>query len=612
MMDTVLNLGLNDKTVEGLAARTKNERFAWDCYRRFITIFGDVVLAIDRQRLRRAAGRREDARGRQDGCRPPGRGAPGAGRGIQEGRAGQDRPGVPAGSTRAAPAGHQRGLRVLVGQEGGGLPPHPPAARRLGHRGDRDGDGLRQPRRRPRAPGSCFSRDPSTGERRFFGEFLVNAQGEDVVAGIRTPEPLDALKQRMPPVYAELIGDQGRLERHYRDMQDIEFTVQEGRLYILQTRSGKRTGGGRGAHRGGDGAGAAHRPAHRARCAWSRASLHQLLVKTVDPAARYTVDRHAACPPPRRPRWARSCSTRRRRWRWRSGKRRSSWCAPRPRRRTSPACTRPRGSLTSRGGLTSHAAVVARGLGQVLRGGRGRRGGGRGGPSLPGRPRGRARGAGDHAQRRHRRGDRGRPAAGRPQALRRVPGAPGLGPGPRHHHGARQRRHARRRGARPASSAPRASASCAPSTCSSATTASPIVREMIMAGDDQARQKAVDQLLPFQREDFIGIFRAMDGLAGDDPAARPAAPRVPAPSTRRCSRSTPGSTRAASTRSGTPELGAIKARLEALREANPMLGPPRLPARHHVPRDLRHAGARHHGGGLRGGRARACRSSPRS
>ena len=89
--------------------------------------------------------------------------------------------------------------------------------------------------------GVCFSRDPSSGEKRFFGEFLVNAQGEDVVAGVRTPEPLEALRQRMPAVYKRLVGFKDALERHYRDMQDIEFTVQEGRLYILQTRSGKRT-----------------------------------------------------------------------------------------------------------------------------------------------------------------------------------------------------------------------------------------------------------------------------------------------------------------------------------------------------------------------------------
>ena len=125
MMDTVLNLGLNDKSVEGLAARTRNERFAWDCYRRFITLFGDVVLCHRSARPGRAPRGREDARGRQDGCRPSARGSARAGRGAEEGRARQDGPAVPARSARAAPPGDPRGLRVLVDEKGGGLPPHP-------------------------------------------------------------------------------------------------------------------------------------------------------------------------------------------------------------------------------------------------------------------------------------------------------------------------------------------------------------------------------------------------------------------------------------------------------------------------------------------------------
>ena len=154
--------------------------------------------------------------------------------------------------------------------------------------------------------GVCFSRDPSSGERRFFGEFLVNAQGEDVVAGIRTPEPIEALKTRMPAVYRELTAIKDRLEQHYRDMQDIEFTVQEGTLYILQTRVREADGGGGGAHRGGDvREGEAHRSGHRAPA--GRAGL-------APPAARQDggPERplHRAsprvCPPPRRRRWGRS------------------------------------------------------------------------------------------------------------------------------------------------------------------------------------------------------------------------------------------------------------------------------------------------------------------
>ena len=146
MMDTVLNLGLNDRTVEGLAQRTKNERFAWDCYRRFITLFGDVVLGIDRRAfdaLLDAAKARAKARTDAD---LPADALRALVAELKAAGAGEDRAAVPAGSARAAAPGHQRGVRLLVGQEGGGLPAHQPAARRLGHRGDRDGDGVRQPR----------------------------------------------------------------------------------------------------------------------------------------------------------------------------------------------------------------------------------------------------------------------------------------------------------------------------------------------------------------------------------------------------------------------------------------------------------------------------------
>ena len=191
--------------------------------------------------------------------------------------------------------------------------------------------------------GVCFSRDPSSGERRFFGEFLVNAQGEDVVAGIRTPEPLAALETRMPKVYAQLVAIKDRLEKHYRDMQDMEFTVQEGRLHLLQTRSGKRT------------AGAAVRIAVemvRERLIDREAavrrvdagSLQQLLVKTVDPARQVHRARPRGWPPPRPPPPAPWSSTPTGRWRRRFARKRSSSSARRPRRRTWPACTPRRAS----------------------------------------------------------------------------------------------------------------------------------------------------------------------------------------------------------------------------------------------------------------------------
>src|SRR5690242_10913489 len=241
MMDTVLNLGLNDQTVEGLASRTRNDRFAWDCYRRFITLFGDVVLAIDR----RAFDTRLDAAKERAGVKTDAELPPDALRalvtefkGVVQSQAGRAFPQDPLEQLRLAinavfdswwakKAVDYRRIHRLPDDWGTAVTV---MAMVFGNLGPTSGTGV------------CFSRDPASGERHFFGEFLVNAQGEDVVAGIRTPEPLDALKQKMPAVYAKLTAIKDRLEAHYRDMQDIEFTVQEGRLFILQTRSGKRTG----------------------------------------------------------------------------------------------------------------------------------------------------------------------------------------------------------------------------------------------------------------------------------------------------------------------------------------------------------------------------------
>ena len=292
MMDTVLNLG--PQRQDGRGARALDQERALR-----VGLLPALHHDLRRRgarhrapRLRRAARRAPRPRaGAKTDADVPAAGRCGSwsrsSRSSSRTRTGQPFPQDPHEQLRLA---DQRRLRLVVRQEGGGLPAHPPPARRLGHRGDRDGDGLRQSRGRPPAPGVCFTRDPSSGERRFFGEFLVNAQGEDVVAGIRTPEPLDALKQRMPEVYDELVAIKDRLERHYRDMQDIEFTVQEGTALHPA-----------------DALGQAHRRPRRcaSRWRWSQrrrlhrpatprclrvepASLHQLLVKTVDPSATYT------------------------------------------------------------------------------------------------------------------------------------------------------------------------------------------------------------------------------------------------------------------------------------------------------------------------------------
>src|SRR6266481_4136551 len=241
MMDTVLNLGLNDKTVIGLARWTKNERFAWDCYRRFITIFGDVVLGIDRHafdelldRAKASAGAKTDA----DLQPEPLKALVMEFKRLVQTRTGKPFPQDPGEQLRLAVAAvfdswfakkavDYRRIHRLPDDWGTAVTV---MAMVFGNLGETSGTGV------------CFTRDPSSGERRFFGEFLVNAQGEDVVAGIRTPQPIATLKDTMREVYDELVAIEDRLERHYRDMQDIEFTVQEGRLFILQTRSGKRTG----------------------------------------------------------------------------------------------------------------------------------------------------------------------------------------------------------------------------------------------------------------------------------------------------------------------------------------------------------------------------------
>ncbi len=249
MMDTVLNLGLNDETVEGLTAASGDPRFAWDSYRRFIQMFGSVVLGVDHHRFEEiienvkleayvtedTALTAEDWRRVVDGYKE-----------MIEQETGKPFPqdpeeqlwgaiGAVFGSWMNPRAITYRRLHDIPGDWGTAVNVQ---AMVFGNMGE------------DCATGVCFTRDPSTGENLFYGEFLVNAQGEDVVAGIRTPQPLSAarakpgevpMERALPEAYAELLGVRETLERHYRDMQDIEFTVQQNHLYMLQTRSGKRT-----------------------------------------------------------------------------------------------------------------------------------------------------------------------------------------------------------------------------------------------------------------------------------------------------------------------------------------------------------------------------------
>jgi pyruvate, orthophosphate dikinase len=249
MMDTVLNLGLNDVTVEGLAKAAKDPRFAWDSYRRFIQMYGSVVMGVDHHRFEEIIEHAKlDA-------------------GVIEDTA------LSAQQWREVVEGY----KDLVHQETGKPFPQEPHEQLWGAVGAVFGSWM-NPRaityRRLHdipaawgtavnvqamvfgnmgndcATGVCFTRDPSTGENMFYGEYLTNAQGEDVVAGIRTPQPLSSsvakageipLEKAMPAAYAELMEVRSTLENHYKDMQDIEFTVQQNKLYMLQTRNGKRT-----------------------------------------------------------------------------------------------------------------------------------------------------------------------------------------------------------------------------------------------------------------------------------------------------------------------------------------------------------------------------------
>ncbi len=235
MMDTILNLGLNDEIVEGLAAKTDNPRFAYDSYRRFIQMFADVVLGVDGERFEAVISEYKAAHNKVLDVDMSAEDWQAV---IAQFKTITEFPQDPFEQLKRAVEAvflSWHSPRAHVYREMNNIPATLGTAVNVqamvfGNFGDTSGSGV------------AFTRDPSTGENRFFGEFLFNAAGEDVVAGIRTPEPIEALQERLPEVYRELYETQSLLEKHYRDMQDIEFTIQEGRFYILQTRSGKRTG----------------------------------------------------------------------------------------------------------------------------------------------------------------------------------------------------------------------------------------------------------------------------------------------------------------------------------------------------------------------------------
>ncbi|MEW6213897.1 MAG: pyruvate, phosphate dikinase [Nitrospirota bacterium] len=240
MMDTVLNLGLNENTLQALIKKTDNKHFVYDAYRRFITMFGSIVMGIERQAFEKAMERMKEKKGVQldtDLAADDLKELVKEFKAIYKSETGTDFPEDPVEQIRLAinaVFGSWFGERAVKYRKLHGIPDDLGTACNVqamvfGNMGDNSGTGV------------GFTRDPSTGEKRFFAECLINAQGEDVVAGIRTPLHIDELGKRLPDAYRELDRIYKKLEKHYKDMLDIEFTVQEGKLYMLQTRVGKRT-----------------------------------------------------------------------------------------------------------------------------------------------------------------------------------------------------------------------------------------------------------------------------------------------------------------------------------------------------------------------------------
>ena len=250
MMDTILNLGLNDETVLALVKATKNERFAWDCYRRFIQMYGDVVMGVQKSanedhepfevvihglKHERYHADIEDTKLTVDDLKELVNRFKQL---IKERTGGKEFPQDPwkqLWGSIGAVFGSWMNDRAIVYRRKYNIPSEWGTAVNVqamvyGNTGNNSGSGV------------AFTRDPATGEKVFYGEFLINAQGEDVVAGIRTPEPVAQLKNHLPQAFAELEQVRKTLESHFKDVQDFEFTIQDGKLFMLQTRNGKRTG----------------------------------------------------------------------------------------------------------------------------------------------------------------------------------------------------------------------------------------------------------------------------------------------------------------------------------------------------------------------------------
>jgi pyruvate,orthophosphate dikinase len=508
MMDTILNLGLNDVAVEGLAESTGNARFAFDSYRRLIQMYGEVVDGVDGHRFEQALTDLKAARGVSqdvDLTAEDLRELVATFLGIYEDATGTAFP-------QDATAQLRRAYRAVFDSWDA---PRAQVYRRtydiaddlgtavnvvqmvFGNRGETSGTGV------------CFTRDPSTGERRLYGEFLRNAQGEDVVAGIRTPEPIERMRELMPEMFDQLVDTLDRLEAHYRDVQDIEFTVEEGTLYLLQTRTGKRT------------AAAALRIAaelvdeglisrEEAVARIDPAQLDQLLHPMIDPSASVEIVARGLNASPGAASGAIVLDADTAEERGKAGE-----DVILVRWETTPddihGLIQARGVLTAHGGMTSHAAVVARGMGK---------------PCVAG-----CEGLSiDHATGKVTLGDHVL-SAGDVITIDGGDGRVIVGPVPLvppaidENFGTvlgwaddLRRLKVRANADTPADAAKAREFGaegiglCRTEHMFMAEERLPIVREMIMAREEDERRAALDRLLPMQQADFEGIFEAMAGL----------------------------------------------------------------------------------------------------
>jgi pyruvate,orthophosphate dikinase len=572
MMETILNLGLNDKSVQGIAKATKNDRFAYDAYRRFVQMYSSVVIGLPKEdleaRLRAMKSRlgvKDDTQVTADGWRQ----LVGEYKAYFKQKTGRDFPEDPVeqlwgaiGAVFESWMGEKavtyRRVEKITGLLGTAVNV---VQMVFGNTGDNSGTGV------------CFTRDPSTGEKIFFGDFLLNAQGEDVVAGIRTPMQLSELKTRMPKVYKQLEKVRQTLEKHYRDMQDMEFTVENGKLYMLQTRTGKRSPG------------AAFQMAvdmaneklisrEEALERVKSEDIERLFYPVIDPklpraelASRKLAEGINAVPGAAVGK-AVFTAEEAEHWAERGEK------VILVRRETSPEDVGgmyvAQGILTATGGKTSHAAVVARGWGKccivgaekvdidaeakkmssnghvvregdwiTLDGGDGSVYSGEIELARPDPPKAYEtlmKWADDVRRLRV------RTNADTPQDSRaaRAMGAQGIGLCRTEHMFFKDFE-------RPEKSAERQQA----------------IQEMILADDSESRRKALAKLLPFQRRDFIGIFEAMNGLPVTirlvDPPLHEFVPHDPAK-------------QAELAKKIGISAEAVARRVEQLHEANPMLG----------------------------------------